>query len=170
MRQKSSHFTASSRFICFLLSFLMVFAIFGTTVLAETTTSPAAVAQSSDASGDAEGGSSSGPAGSIKGAAQTLTLQTDLAGKTFTVAGNAYTAPVGVEENSQPIISVTPDTGFIGWYDAAPGILVSAEPTFKYTMPSAATTLVAVFDEASLIDVSVTCNPGNRNGKPGQQG
>lgn len=63
-----------------------------------------------------------------------------------TVDGVAYVAPVDFVAGAEIELVATPDTGsvFVNW--TVGGVEVSTEATFTYTMPKAATTIVANFD------------------------
>lgn len=62
------------------------------------------------------------------------------------VDGNEYAAPVDYVAGSEVELVATPDEGstFVNW--TVDGVEVSDEPTFTYTMPKSAKTVVANFD------------------------
>lgn len=63
-----------------------------------------------------------------------------------TVDGNAYVAPVDFVAGAEVELIANPDEGsiFVNW--TVDGVEVSDEPTFTYTMPKSAKTVVANFD------------------------
>jgi len=63
-----------------------------------------------------------------------------------TVDGDAYVAPIDFKAGTEIELVATPDAGsiFVNW--TVGGVEVSTETTFTYTMPKAATTIVANFD------------------------
>lgn len=63
-----------------------------------------------------------------------------------TVDGDAYVAPIDFKAGAEIELVATPDAGsiFVNW--TVGGVEVSTETTFTYTMPKAATTIVANFD------------------------
>lgn len=63
-----------------------------------------------------------------------------------TVDGNAYAAPVDYVAGAEVELIATPDAGsvFVNW--TVDGVEVSDKPTFTYTMPKSAKTVVANFD------------------------
>lgn len=65
---------------------------------------------------------------------------------TVTVDGTAYTIPVNYKAGSEVELVATADGGseFVKW--TIGGVDVSTDATFTYTMPTQATTVVAVFD------------------------
>jgi hypothetical protein len=83
------------------------------------------------------------------------TLTVDKAGTgtstgSVTVDGDAYVAPIDFKAGSEIELVATPDAGsiFVNW--TVGGAEVSTETTFSYTMPKAATTIVANFDSEGL--------------------
>lgn len=63
-----------------------------------------------------------------------------------TVDGDAYAAPVDYVAGAEVELVATPDAGseFVNW--TVGGVEVSTEATYTYTMPKAATTIVANFN------------------------